>query len=138
MSALSPTDGLASQIAAAVAEIRARSGAGVQQAAQAGTARKQGPTKHSDTARVFNQGQYLAGRLKTIDPDDAQRRSRAFRYFLESTLLSELGSDLLNDPAFYQLVDQVQAAMQANPTLADAIAAAGEYLLDNVSPAKPR
>jgi hypothetical protein len=64
-----------------------------------------------------------------IDPDDPQRERKAFRIFLESVLLAELGDELINDPAFYQMVEDVQLQMEGDPELASAISQAAKLLL---------
>ncbi|HEX8611903.1 MAG TPA: hypothetical protein VF800_11505 [Telluria sp.] len=56
-------------------------------------------------------------RISSIEHDDPQRGRKAFRIFLESILLSHLGEHLINDPRFYQLVDDVQGAMEADAEL---------------------
>ncbi len=49
--------------------------------------------------------------------------------FIESVLLFELGEGLINDPAFYQLVDSVQQAMEADAGLAKAVEEASAMLV---------
>lgn len=71
----------------------------------------------------------IAQRVAAIDPDDPDRPRKAFRVFLEAVLLSELGQHLADDPAFYQLVSDVQQQMQADPRLAAAIDRASAALL---------
>jgi hypothetical protein len=71
----------------------------------------------------------IARRVVAIAADDPQRRRKAFRIFLESILCSELGDDLVNDPAFHRLVDNVQQTMEANAELLPAMDRAGEFLL---------
>ena len=46
----------------------------------------------------------LQTRLATLDPWDAKR---ARELFVESTLLHEFGAELLDDPAFFELVQRV-------------------------------
>jgi hypothetical protein len=75
----------------------------------------------------------ITRRVQAIDPDDPDRRRKAFRVFLESVLLAELGEALINDAGFYQLVDQVQTRMQADAELARAMDEAADLLL-----ARPR
>lgn len=72
----------------------------------------------------------IAQRVRAIPAEDPQRRRKAFRIFLESALLNELGDSLINDPSFYRLVDQVEEQMTANPQLSEAIDAAAEMLLN--------
>ena len=78
--------------------------------------------------------QVVARRLQAIDAADPERRDKAFTVFLESVLLAELGEHLLNDPAFYQLVDRVRAQMQADGSLREAMDRAGDWLLTIANP----
>ena len=72
----------------------------------------------------------ISRRICSIDPDDPQRGRKAFRVFLESVLLAELGNDLINDAAFYQMVDQIQLQMESDPHLGPAILEATSLLLE--------
>ncbi len=72
-------------------------------------------------------------RVQAIAPDDPQRRRKAFRIFLETVLADELGKDLLNDPAYHRIVDDVCRTMEGNRALAPAIDKAGDYLLDSAA-----
>lgn len=83
---------------------------------------------HDDVAGLISR------RVRSIDPDDPQRARKAFRVFLESVLLSELGGELINDPGFYQMVDHVQNQMEADPHLAHAIQEAAAVLLSERGP----
>ncbi|GAB2842925.1 hypothetical protein GCM10027277_07790 [Pseudoduganella ginsengisoli] len=74
-------------------------------------------------------GSLISQRVQALDPDDPRRNSKAFRIFLESVLLSEFGMELINDHAFYRMVDQVQEQMEQDPRIADAIGRAVESLL---------
>ena len=71
----------------------------------------------------------LANRILVIAPDDPQRHRKAFRAFLEAVLLAELGESLINDAAFYQMVDDIQQQMESDPQLAKALSDAGAMLL---------
>jgi len=71
----------------------------------------------------------IARRIRAIDVQDPQRRRKAFRVFLESVLLAELGESMINDAGFYQLVEQVQEQMEADPALTAAIDEAAILLL---------
>jgi len=71
----------------------------------------------------------IAQRVLVIAPDDPQRERKAFRIFLESVLLAELGGELINDPAFYQMVEDVQLQMESDPGLASAVSQAARLLL---------
>jgi len=71
----------------------------------------------------------ISSRVSIIDPDDPQRERKAFKIFLESVLIAELGDALVNDPAFYTMVEAVQQQMEADPELAMAIRSATKLLL---------
>lgn len=76
-------------------------------------------------------------RVSALDRDDPERERKAFRYFLEAALLSELGAGLINDPKFHQLVDIVQQRMQAQPDLLAASQKAARLLLAMPREAQP-
>lgn len=84
------------------------------------------PTKTSSHASA---GSLIARRVKALDPLDPERGRKAFRIFLESVLLAELGEELINDHNFYQLVDQVQRTMEESPRLNAAMSKAVAQLL---------
>jgi len=71
----------------------------------------------------------VALRVRSIDPDDPGRERKAFRMFLDAVLLAEFGEQLINDAGFYQLVEQVQQHMEADPDLAASIHDAATMLL---------
>lgn len=71
----------------------------------------------------------IALRIRHIAPDDPQRGRKAFRVFLEAVLLSHLGEALVGDPAFFQLVDDVQAALEADTACAAMVDSAIDQLL---------
>jgi hypothetical protein len=54
-------------------------------------------------------------RIRALDVDDERRHSKAVRIFLEGVLRREFGDSMINDPAFYALVDDVQLAMESDP-----------------------
>lgn len=56
----------------------------------------------------------IESRVARLERDDPQRGRKAFRLFLETVLLAQFGTDTGNDPKFYLLVDDVQAAMERN------------------------
>lgn len=72
-------------------------------------------------------------RIRFIEPTDPDRRRKAFRIFIESVLLVELGEELINDPKFYELVAEVESRMRAEPSLAKSIDDAAEMLLAQTS-----
>lgn len=68
-------------------------------------------------------------RVGQIAPDDAQRGRKALRIFLEVVLLTHLGEELMNDPKFYQVLDDVQSALEADATSAELVRQAIAHLL---------
>ncbi|MFZ6659041.1 hypothetical protein [Undibacterium sp. TJN19] len=82
--------------------------------------RSQAPSKIEDLISI---------RVKGLNPDDPKRGKKAFRIFLESVLLSELGENLINDPAFYQMVSDIQSTMEADPQISIVINKAVAELL---------
>jgi hypothetical protein len=71
----------------------------------------------------------VAQRIRSIARDDPQRERKALRIFLEAVLLSELGQDLVGDPAFGLMVDHVQDQLESDPELAKAAGEAARLLL---------
>lgn len=87
------------------------------------------PAGSSSTENKGDISTLVFRRIRLIDPADPQRKRKAFRMFIESVLLFELGEGLINDPAFYQLVDSVQQAMEADAGLAKAVEEASAMLV---------
>lgn len=81
------------------------------------------------TGETKNLNTLIGQRIKSIDPNDPQRGRKAFRVFLESVLLSHLGENLINDPKFYQMVDDIQNAMESDPAVSAQIESAVAHLL---------
>lgn len=73
-------------------------------------------------------GEVLARKIGSIDRDDPQRRRKIFRLFLESALLAEFGTSIINDPAFHQIVDDVQSVMDRDPQVHASIEVAVDAL----------
>lgn len=71
----------------------------------------------------------IALRVAQIGPDDPHRGRKAFRVFLESVLLQELGAELSADPAFHTLIDDVQRALEADARCAPLVQEAISQLL---------
>ncbi|MEN9865091.1 MAG: hypothetical protein RL748_681 [Pseudomonadota bacterium] len=71
-------------------------------------------------------------RIKQIGRDDQERGKKAFRVFLEAVLLSQLGEHLINDPKFYQVLDEVQKTMETNPHTRQLVDQATQHLLNPV------
>jgi hypothetical protein len=95
---------------------------------QSGAASRRATAKPARKPALRN-GSLIADRVKALDPADPDRGRKAFRIFLESVLLAELGEELINDPGFYQMVDQVQRTMEDSPRISAAMAKAVGRLL---------
>ncbi|MFZ6747278.1 hypothetical protein ACO0LC_29050 [Undibacterium sp. JH2W] len=74
-------------------------------------------------------GDLIVKRVAGIPLEDPQRRRKAFRVFLESVLLDELGERLIADPRFFKMVEDIQNQMQTDPELATMIEKATDMLL---------
>ena len=97
-------------------------------ASQAGTGPHAGATGHASEAAAL-----VARRVRALDPADRDRPRRAFRAFLTSVLLAELGAQLADDPGFGDLVERVQRDMESDAGLAASIDTATRALLDGSS-----
>lgn len=128
MTTIDPTGQLVAIIRQQVAA--ARGGQVGRNARQSEPSRTKGPKQPGTSL-----SELLARRVQTIDPDDPGRNRKAFRAFLESVLLGELGMELINDPAFYRLVDDVQGTMESDAILRARIDEAGQLLLNIQTPA---
>jgi hypothetical protein len=99
---------------------------------QPGAARK--PTAARPARRPpARSGALIAERVRALDPADPERGRKAFRIFLESVLLAELGEEMINAPGFYELVDRVQRTMESSPQIAAAMSNAVARLLEPAS-----
>ena len=121
MDGIDPASQLAALIRVQVAALRKRRG-GPQTAAARGEAAPPG-APDNDLAAV------VAQRIRAIPRDDPERERKAFRLFLETVLLSELGQSLVNDPSFAVMVAHVQAQMESDPKLKDASLQAARELM---------
>jgi len=72
-------------------------------------------------------------RVRSLSRDDPQRSKKAFRIFLESVLLDQLGANMINDPAFYQVVDTVIQTMESDIHLKNQMEQAGVSLCSSMS-----
>ncbi|MES2786887.1 MAG: hypothetical protein V4684_15595 [Pseudomonadota bacterium] len=127
MSAIDPANQLAALIRVQLASLRERR--------QTGSAMKKGadfapsPVTANSTPATPDIGAIVARRIGAIDPGDPQRGSKAFRLFLETVILSELGQALANDPSFPVMLDHVQQQMESDPDLAKAAGDAAHFLI---------
>lgn len=122
MPSLDPTNQLAALIRVQVAALR-RQQAGRKAPAGEKTSPSGAASAPPDLAAL------VAQRVRSISADDPQRERKALRVFLETVLLSELGPELVNDPAFSTMVDHVQEQMTSDPDLASAARQAAQTLL---------
>lgn len=72
----------------------------------------------------------ITRRIAALNPDDQQRGRKAFRIFLESVLISELGDELINDAGFYDMISEIQIRMEDVPEIAALMLTAIEHLLN--------
>lgn len=59
----------------------------------------------------------LQKRLSDINPDDTQKDRKSQRLFLESVLAWEFGEGLLQDSQLDELIDNIQQALNSDPTV---------------------
>lgn len=123
MTRVNSSDSLAALMRVQIEAIRGKAQLGTQpnkRATRARAAQQEGPTDLATSAAL---------RLRQISADDPDRERKAARIFLESVLLAELGSGLMEDPQFSRMVDHVQEQMATNPELARATSEAAALLL---------
>jgi len=119
--ALDPANQLAALIRVQVASLRKRQGKARPAPRESSSAEEAPPG--NDLAAV------VAQRIRAIPPGDPERERKAFRLFLETVLIAELGTALVNDPSFTGMVDHVQKQMESDPRLREASMEAARVLL---------
>jgi hypothetical protein len=107
------------------------SGVTAGQASANGSGQSSGASSSDDQQDI---GSALMKRVQMIGPEDPERERKAFRAFLESMLLAELGESLINDAGFYEMVDHIHQQMESDPDLAAAIHEAAALLLGEKRP----
>lgn len=115
MSTIDATQGLAALMRERVRALRT-----------AGTAPTANPSVAVQTRQIPDLRRAVALRVQALSPDDPERRRKALRIYLESTLLRGLGLDLAHDPRFADMLDAVQGQMEAD----EALSAAAGRLVD--------
>lgn len=108
-----------------VSVIRTRLGASATAAGRRAPARAGNDRRYTDR----NMAALIETRVQQIRRDDPQRGRKAFRVFLEAVLLTHLGEELMNDPRFYQVLDDVQHALESEPSSATLVKQAVDQLL---------
>lgn len=59
--------------------------------------------------------------MQAIDPADSTRSTKTMRVFVESVLVWQFGTGVLSDPTFANLVSDVQAALESDSTVSEAL-----------------
>lgn len=54
----------------------------------------------------------IATALESLDPDDPKREQKIVHIFVENTLSWQFGSELINDPGFSMLVNDISDALE--------------------------
>jgi hypothetical protein len=65
--------------------------------------------------------------IAAIDINDPMRGNKATRIFVEQVLTWQFGDNLLNDPGFTRLVEEVQQTLEQDPGFHDALLATSEH-----------
>jgi len=68
-------------------------------------------------ATIASVQETLAHKIRSIDPLEPDFDGRAARLFIESVLTAEFGDTLLNDPAFHDMISEVQQAMLSHEAI---------------------
>ncbi|WP_172200496.1 hypothetical protein [Niveibacterium sp. COAC-50] len=76
------------------------------------SAKVRGQTPRANTALAG-----LIDRARAIDPQNPQREQLALRLFIEGVLIAELGERIALEPAFAQLVRDVEDTLRATPAI---------------------
>jgi len=125
VASLDPASQLAALIRGQVTALRQR---------QIRSPRGQNSSAPRPTGTSADMATLVALKIKSIRADDPQRNAKAFRFFLETVLLSELGQNLVGDPGFTVMLNEVEKQMQSDPALETACRKAAEFLLTSASP----
>lgn len=113
-----------------VTVIRTRLGGAAAAAGRRAPARAGAGRRYTDR----NLAALIDMRVQQIRRDDPQRGRKAFRAFLEAVLLTHLGEELMNDPRFYPVLDDVQHALESDASSAALVNQAVEQLLSMEPP----
>lgn len=72
----------------------------------------------------------LLRRVRELSDNDPDRRRKAFRLFLESALLKQLGAALEMDQDFTRIVDRVEQQIESDPDLRESSWVAADILIE--------
>lgn len=103
---------LIKQAMGAQSSARARGVGGRAKGRAAGTSNA-GP--HADAQHEL--GNFIASRVRELNPDAPDHKHRLMRVVVEATLLHEFGSSLMTAPKFQAMVDQVLHDMAHSPLM---------------------
>lgn len=123
MTTIDPTAQLAALIRSQIASLKRPAGPTGQNRTGARAPSAKHAREQQDIASL------VARRVAVIDAEDPQRERKAFKIFLESVLIAELGDGLASDPAFHVMVEEVQRQMESDPGLAVSMKQAARVLL---------
>lgn len=119
MDPIKPLDGLSELLRKQIAkEISTKSTSRSASKATENQASHQPEEATSETLR-----RKIALSIEAIQPDDSKRKQKIVRVFVESTLSWRFGAELLNDPNFYHLIDEVSQALEGEAEMIESILA---------------
>ncbi|HEV7318849.1 MAG TPA: hypothetical protein VGO04_09600 [Ensifer sp.] len=112
-------------------EAAIRSGIGANNASAANQQTRQASerAKSEDLAAQQHESQLLR-RVRELSAKDPERRRKAFRLFLESVLLKQLGTALEADQDFSRIVDKVELQIESDPDLRESSRVAADILIE--------
>lgn len=91
---------------------------------KAATGSKAGQSQGAPAAARPDIGQLqkkIGEKLQRIDSGDPKSRQKSVHVFLESVLLWEFGEQMMDDPKFYALLDEVQSSMESDHALQESL-----------------
>ena len=92
-------------------------------------ARAPSPQRRAPSSTDITTDAWVTQGVRGLSGEDPQRRRKAFRLFLESTLARELGTQRMGGIGFDQMVEQVLQQMESDPDLRTAMDDAAQILL---------
>jgi hypothetical protein len=122
-----------SNLSQVIETLRRQLGTGTARATTRGTA-SSGSTGTARNAASAGRGSLadlrraIRERIRGMDPRDERQRRAATRIFLESVLQWEFGDSLVNDPAFHELLAEVQKTMSDDPRVGKDVVSLLEHL----------
>lgn len=120
MDPIRPLDGLVELLRKQIAsEVAAKGGA---RKSHKTFAERQQPTQQLSTDALK---QKIAHAVDMIGPDDAKRKQKIVRVFVENTLSWKFGSELANNPGFVTLIDDVSEALDSEAELIEQLVTIG-------------